>query len=66
MQTISVTYQRKKKHFLLVTKRKTNSLDISLKSSNSNQVIFPFVKNVNFFSNSNKRSLTIIENLGNV
>lgn len=66
MQTMSVTYQRKKKHFLLVMKRKTNSLDISLKSSNSNQVIFPFVKNVNFFSNSNKWSLTIIENLGNV
>lgn len=54
MQTMSVTYQRKKKHFLVVMKGKTNTLDVSLKSSNSNQVIFPFVKNVNFFSNSNK------------
>lgn len=41
MQTMSVTYQRKKKHFLIVMKRKTNSLDMGLKSSNSNQVIFP-------------------------
>lgn len=49
MQTMSVTYQRKKKHFLIVMKRKTNSLDMNLKSSNSNQVIFPFVKKCKFF-----------------
>uniref|UniRef100_A0A286ZPZ0 Coiled-coil domain containing 30 n=1 Tax=Sus scrofa TaxID=9823 RepID=A0A286ZPZ0_PIG len=40
MQTASVTYQRQKKHFLMVVKRKADSLDMSLKSSNSNQEKF--------------------------
>ncbi|XP_033277860.2 coiled-coil domain-containing protein 30 isoform X4 [Orcinus orca] len=40
MQTMSVTCQRKRKHFLMVTKRKASSLDMSLKGSNSNREKF--------------------------
>lgn len=62
MQAMSVTYQRKEKHFLMVMKRKRNILCMSLKSSNSNKVI-------SLFEKRNFKILKInvtLENLGNV
>lgn len=64
MQAMSVTYQRKEKHFLMVMKRKRNILCMSLKSSNSNKVVSLFEKrNFNFLIL--KINVTL-ENLGNV
>ena len=44
MQAVSVICQREENHFLMVMKTKTNISDMSSESSNSNRVIFLFVK----------------------
>lgn len=44
MQTMSVICQREENHFLTVMKTKTNISDMSSENSNSNRVIFLFVK----------------------